>query len=192
MFQDLNPLDKPTAILEIVIMLAVAAILGFLIGYIIQTLQKDKLKAELRFSADKYNTLNKRYEDKIAEYRETENIISDLRNRKSNLIVELDNLKIENDDLKKEIKNLINNKSNDADVKTLSAYIARLKKDKEDLKTKLEETETAADNTTEITALKQEIEKLSSSIQYQEEILNLIKVNQIKAKLTPLMLISRN
>ncbi len=140
MFQDLNPLDKPTALIEIIVMLAVAALLGFLIGYIIQILQKNKLKSDLRFNDDKYLTLNNRLKEIEKENIEFERMIGDLRNRKAKLLTELDQANKSNIAL----QNASNGNLDNSEVKSLNSYIARLKKDKEELKAKMDDSSTAS------------------------------------------------
>lgn len=94
MFEDLNPLNKPTAILEIAVMLFVAALLGYLIAYISQKLKQQKLAAEVRFNEDKYETLNSKYNELTKDIRANESLIADLRARKDKLIEEMESLKI--------------------------------------------------------------------------------------------------
>jgi predicted flap endonuclease-1-like 5' DNA nuclease len=160
MFQDLNPLDKPTAVAEILIMLFGAALFGFFISWLIQKFNSDRLKAEIRFLEGKYNDIQKKHAALEKDNREFLDNLTDLRNRKDSLLKELDDLKQDNEFIQAKFKNLSDTSHWTDKIELLESNIASLKAKNEELKIKLvEEHHTAG----KVAALVAEIELLKSN-----------------------------
>lgn len=168
MFQNLNPLDKPTAIMEIIIMLVVAALIGFFIGWLMQKFGLDKAKAESRFLEDKYDKLNAKHVQFEKENREFLSTITDLRKRKDSLLKELDELKADNKFIEEKYKDSTDTKTFDAKVSELNNTITNLKSKNEALKKQLVEEHHTGNKIEQLqkenASLKTQIEQLNDAI----------------------------
>ena len=139
MFQNLNPLDKPTAIMEIVLMLLVTAVLGYFIGWLMQKFNLDKAKAENRFVNDKYNTIQTKHLALEKENREYLAAVNDLRHRKDSLLKELDDLKADNKFIEDKFKDSVSAATHNSMIDELNEKIKQLKAKNEELKVQLVE-----------------------------------------------------
>ena len=93
MFEEMNPMDKPTAVAEILIMVAGAALIGFLAAWIMRKLQVDRMKADLRFMESKHDSLAAKSDSDTKNSNELQRLVDDLRARKDALFSELEQLK---------------------------------------------------------------------------------------------------
>jgi len=179
MFQDLNPLDKPTAMLEILIMLAGAAIIGFFVGWLFQKLQRDKAKADLRFTTDKLRTLQLKADESARDQSDLTRIVEDLRSRKDALFSEVEALKGKNKQLEEHMA--ISPEDISDQVSTLNDKISRFKTERdvlrlevEALKDKLQVVPLTPFDPKEMEELKIKISSLESErTTYQERIASL-------------------
>jgi predicted flap endonuclease-1-like 5' DNA nuclease len=174
MFQDLNPLDKPTAVAEIVIMLLVAALFGFFISWLLQKFNTDRLKAEIRFLEGKYGTIQKKHDALEKENRELMDNLADLRSRKDSLLKELDDLKQDNEFIQAKFKNLSDTSHWTDKISILESTIASLKSKNEELRIQLVEEHHTAHK---VSTLMSENESLKAKIHEENNV-------QLKTALT--------
>ncbi len=160
MFQDLNPLDKPTATMEIIIMLLVAALLGYLLHYMMGKLKSEKVQADLRFKEDTISSLNKRNDLLTKDNADLERIIIDIRNSKKELVTEIGTLKNSTESAELKI-NGINMDKIGEEIETLQRSVKAHEEENVDLKRKLLALEN--NNTSEVT-----IQKLEEKIKILE------------------------
>ncbi|MCP4122879.1 MAG: hypothetical protein GY751_14100 [Bacteroidetes bacterium] len=158
MFQDLNPLDKPTAVLEIIIMLAGAALLGFFVGWLFQKLQRDKAKADLRFTNGKLKTLQLKSDASMREQSDLTRIVADLRSRKDALFSELEAQKGKNKELEEHLA--ISPKDVSEEVSTLNDKISRFSAERDALQLEVKELKGKASKPGGILDLKLKINNL--------------------------------
>jgi len=173
MFQNVNPLDKSTAMLEIFIMVAGAALIGFFVGWLFQKLQRDKLKADLRFTGDKLNTLQGKSEASIKEQSELTRLVDDLRSRKDALFSELETQKSENAKLEERLTALPAQDS--PDNKDLLDKIALLEKQRGELQTELENVNENSGDNGELEALRSDLKEAEART---EELKSQLKANE--------------
>lgn len=160
MFNDLNPMDKSTAMLEIAIMVIGAALLGFLVAWIIRKLQHDRIRADLRFMESKQQSLQTKSDLDERNILELQRQVEDLRKRKDSLYEELEQLKEGQSDIRPELNGLHQK------IDTLEAERDALKKEVEDLKSKDDGTsrEDRDDLENEINDLKQELDDTKAQL----------------------------
>jgi predicted flap endonuclease-1-like 5' DNA nuclease len=129
MFENMNPMDKSTAMIEIIIMIAGAVILGFLVGWLIRKLQKDKLKADLRLLQDRHQSLLHKTDESIRDHLDLQRQVDDLRQRKDALLNEMDAMRKENAIMEEKLGQLESSDTGerDTEVQALRNEIERLK-----------------------------------------------------------------